>query len=344
MKRLLSLILIATYLTVGLTVPPAQASPALPILSAKSAIILNPVTGKILFSKRAYRERPPASTTKLITALVVMDHLPMNRVITVPRSAEAVPPSGIRLRRGERFYVRDLLKAMLIRSANDAAHTLAIAVAGSEARFVKLMNRKARAIGAKHTRFANPHGLPRPTNQFTTVYDLALIMKQARKNKFILQQISKRGEQIHAVSGRNVYLKSTNKMLLRKRTDIQGKTGFTRSALYCFVGKIRTKRHGDLLVAIMGSLKPWQDLATLAAWGKRLMWDPIQLNRTNLAPKQVARIQQALKRAGHSPGTADGVFGTKTLKAVKSFQKAKGLKVDGLVGSRTLSKLSPYMR
>jgi len=276
--------------------------------------------------------------------MVVMDRLPLNRVVTIPKSAEKIPPCGIRLRGGERFYVRDLLKALLIASANDAAHALAVITAGSEARFTKLMNKKAKRIGAKHTRFANANGLPRPKNQYTTAYDLAMIVKAARKNKFIIARMSERNATIRAVRGRRVKLKSTNKMLWRKGTNVKGKTGFTRSALYCFAGKIATSRQGDLLVVILGSLKPWRDLALLEKWGGRLKWDPIHLNRKNLCKEKVVKIQKALKRAGYPCGGADGIFGAKTLKAVRSFQKKKKLKVDGIVGPKTLAKLNPYMR
>lgn len=345
MKKLISLLIAVVYLVI--TFVPADSYAATSVvlaqpLSAQSAVLLDGRTNRILFAKRANLERPAASTTKVMTALVILDHLGMNRVVRVPRSAQAIPPSKIYLRNGERFYVRDLLKALLISSANDAAHTLAVACSGSEWRFAALMNAKARRIGARHTRFTNASGLPNPRGQYTTAYDLALIMKEAQKNWFIRQVLAQKTSLIRALTGRRIYLRNHNRLLWRAQGRVQGKTGFTRRALHCFVGKINAPQRGDVLVAIMGSLAPWRDLTILLGATSRLSSLQVQYNRVNLRPSQVATLQRALWRAGYRPGRVDGIFGSQTLRAVKAFQRSNGLTPDGIVGSRTWAKLRPH--
>lgn len=338
--------LIAAYTVVFLTETTVQAYPVPAVtapISAQSAILLDPRTNRVLYSKRPHRERPAASTTKVMTALVIIQKLPLNRVVRVPKSAEYIPASKVYLRRGEKYTVRDLLKALLINSANDAAHTLAVACAGTESRFAQMMNVTARSLGARQTRFVNASGLPNPSGQYTTAYDLALIMKAANRNGFIKATMDQKYLTIKALTGRKIYLKNHNKMLWRRPHRIQGKTGFTRKALHCFVGSISAPRRGNLLVAIMGSLRPWHDLTVLLGISKALAPFQVQFNKMNLSQKEVADIQRALWRAGFRVGRIDGIFGSQTLKAVKAFQKSRGLDPDGIVGSRTWSKLQPYL-
>ncbi len=345
-KKAIYSLLILVYSTVFLTEAPALAFPVQAIsapISAQSAILIDPSTNRVLYSKRPYRERPAASTTKVMTALVVIERMPLNRVIRVPKSAEYIPASKVYLQVGEKYYAKDLLRALLIASANDAAHTLAIACAGSEARFAQLMNAKARQIGASQTHFVNASGLPHPSGQYTTAYDLALIMKMARKNRFINTTMGQKYISVKALTGRRINLKNHNKMLWRMPHRIEGKTGFTHSALHCFVGNIKAPRRGDLLVAIMGSMRPWHDLTVLLGLTRALDPFQMQFNRINLTKKEIAEIQRALWRAGFLTSSVDGIFGSRTLKAIKAFQKFRGLEPDGIVGSKTWSRLKPFM-
>lgn len=321
----------------------AEISDAAASLSAKSAILLDPASGKVLFAKTPHRQQPAASTTKIMTALVVMKKFSLKHIVQVPKSAEYIPKRTIGLRKGERFYVKDLIRAMLITSANDAAHTLAVAVSGSETAFSKLMNREAKRLGAKETRFVNPHGLPHSRAQYSTAYDLALIMKEARKNSFIVETMSRRSATIKALNGRRYYLKSTNKMLWRTSNRVQGKTGYTRKARHCFVGKIRRPSRKDLVVVVMGSASLWRDLTVLTNLCRK-MGGGSKVNSVKKPSKQVARLQRALNRAGFSCGEADGIIGDQTTRAVKAFQRRKGLAVDGDIGPKTMAKLKPYLK
>src|SRR3989338_2575285 len=209
--------LVTLVVCVSLAVPyfPAPAGAQTISLSAPSAILLDPASGTILYSKSPHRKQPPASTTKIVTALVVLDRLSLNHWVTVSWKAVDAQPSKLYLSGGERLTVLSLLKAILINSANDAAVALAIEVAGSESAFAEMMTEKARALGAKDTRFQNPHGLP-AKGQYSTVYDLALIMKYAQQKNIIVSTLAKKTDVIQTAQGRRFHLKNHNKMLWRR--------------------------------------------------------------------------------------------------------------------------------
>ncbi|MBI4387878.1 MAG: D-alanyl-D-alanine carboxypeptidase, partial [Candidatus Omnitrophica bacterium] len=174
MKKLATVILIVSmgvapvFVFYPKTVEARASHHSLP--SAKSAIVIDQKTGKTLFSRSSQTKRAPASTVKLLTALVVLDALQLDSVVRIPSGVVGVQPSRINLRTGEQFYVRDLLKAVLIGSANDAARALAIVTAGSEYQFAQRMNQKASALGALRSNFVTSNGLP-AKNQYSTVYD-----------------------------------------------------------------------------------------------------------------------------------------------------------------------------
>ena len=159
-------------------------------VTANTALLWDPASHQRYFDLGADREVFPASTTKILTALLVLDHLSLDQYVTVSEHATQVPQTKLGLRAGESYRVRDLLYGLLLRSANDAAVVLAEAVAGSEMKFVDMMNLRAKQIGAFHSHFANPHGLPSPGLQFTTASDMALIFTQALKNDFFRQAIT----------------------------------------------------------------------------------------------------------------------------------------------------------
>ncbi len=138
------------------------------VVSAKSAILIELGSGRKIYGKQMTRKVLPASTTKVLTAILVLEKLGLDDYVTVSSRAAAVLPSKIYAEQGDRYRVRDLLYAILLNSANDASVALAEAVAGSEAKFVQMMNRKAWWIGARSTLFANSHGLPDDDPQYST--------------------------------------------------------------------------------------------------------------------------------------------------------------------------------
>lgn len=341
MKKFISLFLTFTWM-VFVAVPPAMtyAVVAVPI-TASSAVLLDQPSRRILFAKTPHLRRPPASTTKILTAIIVMDLLPLDAVVRIPAFAERTPPSKAHLRYGERYNVRDLLKAMLVSSANDAAEVLAVAAAGSRATFAAHMNRKARMIGASRSHFTTASGLPAPT-QYSTAYDMALIMKEAERYSFIVQTMKTRTAYIYSLKGRRLFLKNHNKMLWRDHREVIGKTGWTRTARHCFVGQIRVAAR-NVVVAMLGSHRLWRDLRTLMDYqfGKSITRT---INPRKIpAREKTKRIQQALKNAGFFAGPVSGHYGPLTLRAVKRFQTSVGLSPDGIAGPQTWKKLQSHI-
>lgn len=238
-------------------------------LTAKSAILSDSTQKKRLYGKNVHLKVAPASTTKVMMALLVFERLPLDKVVTVSRHATLAQPSKAGLIAGERFKVSDLLYAALMQSANDASVVLAEAVAGSEAAFIKLMNQRAKQLGAGHTKFVNPHGLPTETSQYTTAYDMYLIFKEALKHPFFKEVLRHKNKTITSQGGRSISVKSHNKLLSKNWTrTIYGKTGYTRKARYCFVGYLENGKN-TIIVAVFGCKKRWQDIQYLVTkYGK----------------------------------------------------------------------------
>ncbi len=230
-------------------------------VSARSAIFSNSTAVRRYYGKNVDMRVAPASTTKVMTALLVLERLPLDKVLTVSSRAVVVQPSKINLRVGEQFTVRDLLFALLLNSANDASIVLAEGVAGSERAFVDLMNKRAREVGAKNTKFANSNGLPtRNSSQYTTAYDMYMMFREALKSDFFRRALKLRYHQIASISGRRVLLKSHNKILLTNwKHKFYGKTGYTRAAQSCFVGYVM-KGEDVCIIAVFGCTRRWQDI------------------------------------------------------------------------------------
>jgi D-alanyl-D-alanine carboxypeptidase (penicillin-binding protein 5/6) len=229
-------------------------------LTANTALLWDPAKNERYFDLGADREVFPASTTKILTAILVLENLPLDKYVTVSPHATQVPQTKLGLRPGESYRVRDLLYGLILKSANDAAVVLAEAVAGSEGKFVDMMNARAKAIGAMHSRFANPHGLPSRGPQFTTASDMALIFSQALKNDFFRQAISLKYFVIYSKAGHRFFLKSHNRSLfLNWKQHVFGKTGYTIEAQSCFVGYV-PRGNGILIIAVYGCRKRWTDM------------------------------------------------------------------------------------
>jgi len=229
-------------------------------LTAHTALLWDFANKQRYFDLGADREIFPASTTKVLTALLVLENLSLDQYVTVSQHATQVPQTKLGLVAGESYRVRDLLYGLILKSANDAAVALAEAVAGSEGKFVEMMNARARQIGAMHSHFANPHGLPSQGPQFTTASDMALIFTQALKNDFFRQAITFKYLVIYSKKGHRFFLKSHNRSLfLNWKQHVFGKTGYTIEAQSCFVGYI-PKGNDILIIAVYGCRRRWTDM------------------------------------------------------------------------------------
>ncbi len=190
-------------------------------------------THRILYAKNADLKLKPASTTKLVTAMVVLDKLNPDSVVIVSKDAAYTPSIAPRLRPGDRVTVRDLLYLALMRSINGAAVALSEAVSGSQSSFALLMNEKVASLNAKNTKFVNATGLPAP-GQYITASNLAIILDSALKYPLIKQIINTREKDLY-IGKRHLYLRNTDKLLWADDDLIGGKTGYTRAAEHCLV-------------------------------------------------------------------------------------------------------------
>jgi D-alanyl-D-alanine carboxypeptidase (penicillin-binding protein 5/6) len=220
-----------------------------PQVQARAAVLMDAETGQVLYAKNAHKPLPPASLTKIMTAIVVLEQCDLDAVVKASKRAVNTQASSMHLRVGEQVKVRDLLYALMLRSANDAAVALAEHAAGSIEAFAKLMNEKAKSLGAKHTHFVNPHGLHDPRH-VSTAYDLALITRYAMENE-TFRTIVKTPYYIVERSMNQDDLWMVNKAkFLQEYPDAEGvKTGYTNPAGYCFAGS--AYRDGRRLITVV---------------------------------------------------------------------------------------------
>jgi D-alanyl-D-alanine carboxypeptidase (penicillin-binding protein 5/6) len=244
--RWLALILAVTLLGTAAT---AHAQSGGPGVRAPSAIVLEASTGDVTWSQGASAKRSPASTTKLMTALLAAEAIPLDDVITAADYQPAPVESQIGLRPGERMTGRDLLRALMLASANDAAVTLAVATSGSVPKFVDEMNARARALGLKDTRFTNPIGLDTGQNR-SSARDLARLALEVRKNDFLRQTADLPRATLQS-GARKRNIQNRNR-LVRFVPDVNGmKTGHTNQAGYVLVGSM-TRGGVTVVSAVMG--------------------------------------------------------------------------------------------
>ena len=217
-------------------------------------------SGQRLYAKDIGMKILPASTTKIVTAILVLEKLDLDAYVTISPKAAAVLPSKISAVAGDKYQVRDLLYAALLNSANDAAIALAEAVAGSEDKFVVMMNHRAAEIGAHTTLFANAHGLPADDPQYSTAYDMALILREAMQKPLFREIVETRFKKIVSQNGKVTLLRSHNKCLFKGwKQSVYGKTGYTNAARACFVGYF-TKEGQTFIITLFGCSKRWDDI------------------------------------------------------------------------------------
>lgn len=223
---------------------------------ARASILIERDTGSILYEKNAHEKLPPASLTKVMTLLLVMEaihngNLKLDEMVTVSENAASMGGSQVFLAEGEQMSVEDLIKAVAIASANDASVALAERIAGSESAFVKLMNEKAKQLNLKNTQFQNASGLPAP-DHYTSAYDMAIMSKELLKYDDITKFTSIYEDYLRKGEENEFWLVNTNR-LVRFSPYVDGlKTGYTREAKYCLAA---TAKKDDMRVisVIMGA-------------------------------------------------------------------------------------------
>lgn len=254
--------------TLSFSVLPATDSTktASPAVSAASMALFDPVEGVFLAEIDADTRRPMASTTKIMTALLVLELLPLDQIVTVPSAAVGIEGSSIYLFAGEQITVRTLLYALLLASANDAAAALALHTAGSIESFAEQMNRRASELGLTDTHFVNPHGLHDPAH-YTTARDLARLTAAALENPTFAEIVSttRYSAPQNGTDATRLFL-NHNRLLRSLEGAIGVKTGFTKSSGRCLVSA--AKRDGLTLIAVtLNDPNDWRDHSALLDWG-----------------------------------------------------------------------------
>ena len=289
-------------------------------LSAECAVLYDAENRRPLYEKNAGKRHPMASTTKIMTALVALEAMPLDTVITVPREATGVEGSSVYLKEGERYTLEALLYALLLQSANDAAEVIAYAVSGGILPFAARMNERATELGLTDTQFENPHGLD-GDRHFTTATELATIAAEAMENPDFLKIVSTRRYVFTSVDGENPRtLINHNKMLVLYDGTVGVKTGYTKKCGRCLV--TAAKRDGLMLISVtLDAPNDWSDHEALLDYGfehyeSRLVAEAgalslsLPLFNTNVAAKIVNRdeIRLVLPKGSASPAPIFEVF------------------------------------
>lgn len=279
--KLLVVLLIALNISVS-KAPIVLAQPGThptdsPELTAAAAVLMDYQTGHVLYSCQASKRLAPASTTKVLTALLGLELGRENEVVTVSPYAAATEGSSLYLKPGLRFDLRDLIKGALVNSGNDAAVAIGEHLAGTESNFAALMTYKAETIGALQSTFVNPHGLDNP-GHCCTAYDLALITRYALSNTLFRQYVQTREDVIYEKTTQEpVPLSNTNRLLWSKMGDIRVfgvKTGTTSGAGQCLIAAalpaLRQGGHPDgqvLIAVVLDSADRYGDTLRLLRYG-----------------------------------------------------------------------------
>jgi D-alanyl-D-alanine carboxypeptidase (penicillin-binding protein 5/6) len=200
-----------------------------PKINARSAIVMDFESGRVLFEKNGYIKRPMASTTKIMTAIIALENGNLDDIVKVSKNAASIWGSTIHLNAGEEISLRELMYGLLLCSGNDAAIAISEHIAGSVEEFLNMMNRKAEEIGAKNTHFTSPHGLD-GTGHYSTAYDLAVITRYALNNPVFNEIIKTK-----SITMGKRYMANTNEMLSGYEGADGVKTGYTGKAGRCLV-------------------------------------------------------------------------------------------------------------
>ncbi len=257
-----------------------------PKVSAKAAILVDRTTGTILYAKSEHHRRAPASTTKIVTALVTLERVGLEKKVKVSPRAARVGGSSIYLRAGEVFTVEELLEGALLKSGNDATVALAEAVSGEMEEFVALMNQRAETLGAANSSFANPHGLTAP-NHYSSAFDLALFANFALGIPTFREFVAKREGKIGQEGGEWVRkLKNTNRLLWAFPGADGVKTGTTNRAGPCLVSSA-TRDGRQLICVVLMSYNRWRDASLLLEYG----FNNFKLHQVAKKGEVVARSQ-----------------------------------------------------
>ncbi len=258
---------------------------------AKSAILIEASTGKIIYENNSHEKLPPASMTKMMSMLLIMENISKGNIkwsdmVTVSGNASSMGGSQILLETNEKMSVSDLFKGIAVASGNDAVVAMAEYIAGSEDNFVNMMNKKAKSLGLTDTSFKNPHGLD-TEGHYTSAYDMAMIAKELSKYEQVFEYTSIYEDYLRKGTDKEIWLVNTNK-LVRFLDGVDGlKTGYTKDAGYCLTATAK-KDNMRLIAVVMGeetSTKRNADVTELLNYGFNQYYAESVLSKNSVVGK-----------------------------------------------------------
>lgn len=273
-------------------------------LYARSAVLMDADSGRILYEKNGHQAMANASTTKILTCIIALENCELDSEVTVSALAASQPKVHLGMREGQRFYLKDLLYGLMLESYNDCAVAIAEHIAGTTADFAAMMNDKAKEIGCEDSYFITPNGLDAKDEDgfhHTTAADLSLIMRYCIKGSKMAGQfltITQEGQyQFHDMDGKNSYTCYNHNAFLQMMDGaLSGKTGFTGNAGYCYIGALQ-RDDRTFIVALLACGWPnnktykWADAKNLMQYGitmfKKIKLDEIELNTKESAAVEV---------------------------------------------------------
>jgi serine-type D-Ala-D-Ala carboxypeptidase (penicillin-binding protein 5/6) len=246
--------------------PEKQSNQLMPVIKAKAVLSLDLDTGNLLYSQNAQTRLPMASLTKLMTILIVLEENSFDEIVTVDPEAVKMEPAKIYLVNNEKITVEALLKASLIRSANDAAVALAIHNGGSTEKFVEKMNKKAQELGMHNTKFANPMGFDDP-EQYTTADDLAILARKVYQKPFVKQYAAIKETEVANTDGTLKHqLLSTNELFDSYLQVLGLKTGTTDLAGQCLISIVSNQQGHRIMNILLNSPSRFNESKILSEW------------------------------------------------------------------------------
>lgn len=248
---------------------PAAALAGQPNIKAGAAILIDAKTGQILYEKKAHDKLAPASTTKILTAIIAIESGRLDEEVTISARAAGTPGSSMHLQIGQKILLRELVTGLMMRSGNDAAVAIAEYLAGSVEGFVAMMNSKAQEIGAYNSHFRNPHGLT-AAGHYSSAFDLAWLARYAMLNPIFAETVNTRQTNIDWLDTRgrehDQNLRNTNKLLWMLEDADGVKTGTTGVAGPCLVSSA-TRDNQKLIAVVLHDHSRWVDSMQLLNWG-----------------------------------------------------------------------------
>lgn len=316
-KRRMAAVVLVTAVLIICQIFPVKAADG-ENLYALSAVLMDGENGRVLYGKEAYKGRPNASTTKVMTCILALELAKGDDYVQVSGNAASQPQTRLGMREGQQFYLEDLLYSLMLKSHNDSAVAIAEHIGGSVEGFAEKMNEKAKELGCKDTHFVTPNGLDGEDEggiHHTTARDLALIMAYAIKNATFVHITQTRDYTFTDISGKKHYsVHNTNAFLDMETGVISGKTGFTGNAGYCYVCAVRQDER-LFIVALLGCGWPgnknykWSDTKKLLSYGREnyqyMMLPELpqlpEIPVTEAAPGKEDPYPQKSDRSGYPP-------------------------------------------